>query len=419
LSTPQLVEHFFRHEYGRLVAIFVRKVGVQHIDIIEDSVQSALMAALDSWMEAGVPEKYSAWLFKVAHNNLIDELRKQTGRDLILEKSAEEIRGSVKVQPDYFFSSELDDDLLRMLFMCCDNAIAIESQLALALKTLCGFSVSEIAERLFINESNVYKRLSRAKFQLKKISSGFRELSQKEYTLRLSGVAKTLYLLFTEGYLSSSNEEPIRRDLCHEAIRLTTILATHRIGEQPEIFALLALMHLHIARMNARQNGTGGLILLEEQDRASWDMCSISQGMYWLEQSAQGECFSRYHAEAGIAAEHCLAPSFEQTRWDKIVENYVLLERIAPSALHRLNRAVAVAQWQGPSEGLAIAQDFEFPAWLMESYLLNAVLADLHRRCGHSDKAWHYFQVAQNLAPTEAIKLLLQRRLNFTDASNV
>src|SRR5207302_2542336 len=189
------------------------------------------------------------------------------------------------------------------------------------------------------------------------------ELTGEQCSSRLPAVNKTLYLLFTEGYLSSHAEMAIRRELCNEAIRLAAILAEYPVGQTPETFALLALMHLHAARMAARQDGSGGLLLLEEQNRELWDRQGIQVGLEWLGKSAQGDVFSRYHAEAGIAAEHCLALSFQETRWDRVVECYLLLERIAPSALHTLNRAVAVAEWQGPAAGLALLDGFAPPAW--------------------------------------------------------
>ena len=183
------------------------------------------------------------------------------------------------------------------------------------------------------------------------------------------------------------------------------------MGNVPETSALLALMHLHAARITARQDASGGLILLAEQDRALWDQQKIQVGLSWLADSARGDVYSRYHAEAGIAAEHCLAPSFEQTRWDRVVECYSLLEQSAPSALHKLNRAVAVAEWQGPAAGLALLEGLEPPSWLAGSYQWAAVLADLHRRCGHDDAAGRYRDVAVKSAPTQAVRELLQRRL--------
>ncbi|MBI3005108.1 MAG: sigma-70 family RNA polymerase sigma factor [Ignavibacteriales bacterium] len=393
-----------------------RRMGVQHIEDIEDAVQSALMTALETWTVSGLPDNPSAWLYRVAHNELIGELRQQIGRHRILEENAKEDIGTPQNHPEIFLEGEVRDDLLRMLFVCCDEAIPVESQLVLALKTLCGFSIQEIALRLFTSEANVYKRLGRARSRLRKLPPHTGELSGEQYSSRLPAVHKVLYLLFTEGYLSSHTAQAIRKELCNEAIRLATLLAKHPVGQSPETFALLALMHLHAARITARQDGSGGLLLLEEQDRELWDRQEIQVGLEWLAKSAQGDSFSRYHAEAGIAAEHCLAPSLQDTRWDKIVECYSLLERIAPSALHKLNRAVALAEWKGPAAGLAVLKGFEPPTWLASSYLWSAVLADLHQRCENTQKADFYRDIALKSAPTRAVKELLQRRL-WTDMS--
>ncbi len=411
MTPPTLVEHFFRHEYGRLVAMLSRRVGVQNIEAVEDAVQSALMTALESWTIAGLPDNPSAWLFRVAHNELLGELRQQTNHRRIAEQNAKEDIATPENGPEVFLAGEVQDDLLRMLFVCCDESLPVESQLVLALKTLCGFDVREIALRLFTSEANVYKRLGRARSRLRKLPLRTGELDGEQYCSRLAAVSKILYLLFTEGYLSSHTKVAIRRELCDEAIRLATLLAEHPAGQVPDTFALLALMHLHAARMTARQDGSRGLLLLEEQDRELWDQERIEVGLKWLAKSAQGNGFSRYHAEAGIAAEHCLAPSFQDTRWDKVVACYELLERVAPSAIHKLNRSVAVAEWQGPLAGLSVLEGFEPPTWLAGSCLWAAVLADLHRRCGNAQKAKRYRDVAYELAPTPAVRQLLQRRL--------
>ncbi len=310
-----------------------------------------------------------------------------------------------------YFTSELQDDLLRMLFICCDEAIPLESQLVFALKTLCGFDVREIAIRLFTNEANVYKRLGRARNRLREQKPRIGELTHKQYSSRLTSVHKVLYLLFTEGYLSSHATTALRRELCDEAIRLTEILASHSVGQSPETFALLSLMHLHVARMSARQDVAGVLLLLEEQDRNLWDRDRIQAGLEWLANSATGDRFSRYHAEAGIAAEHCLAPSFQETRWDKIAESYAMLEQFTHSPIHKLNRAVAIAEWKGPAEALEFLEGFEPPSWLAGSYMWAAVMADLHRRCGESILSKQYRDVAYGSAPTPQVKQLLKRRL--------
>ena len=220
MTAPALVDHFFRHEYGRLVATLSRRVGVQHVEAVEDAVQCALMTALESWTIAGLPDNASAWLFRVAHNRLMGELRQRTARHRILEQRSEEDVGTVQDEPEILFAGELRDDLLRMLFVCCDEVIPVESQLVFALKTLCGFDIREIALRLFTSEANVYKRLGRARGHLRRHPPRPGNLTGEQYRSRLPAVSRILYLLFTEGYLSSDADQAIRRDLCDEATRL-------------------------------------------------------------------------------------------------------------------------------------------------------------------------------------------------------
>jgi RNA polymerase sigma factor (sigma-70 family) len=407
------VEHFFRHDYGRLVAMLARRVGVRHIELVEDAVQSALMAALTAWTQQELPEDPGAWLYRVAHHRLIQNLRQESGRLRILEKAAAELTDGVAHPVKPSFSNEIRDDMLRMLFVCCDEAIPRESQLVLALKTLCGFSTAEIALRLFTSEANVHKRLGRARDRLREAPPDMETPPLETLRSRLPGVHGVLYLLFNEGYLAAHAEEAIRHELCDEAVRLAALLAEHPVGAVPESFALLALMHLHAARLGARVDGAGGLLLLEEQDRSLWDRERIRRGIEWLGRSSTGDVFSRFHAEAGIAAEHCLAPSYAQTRWKEIADLYGMLERVAPSPLHTLSRAVAVAEWQGPQAALAALEGLAPPAWLSGSYLWDAVLSDLHRRAGHSEVARQHRERALGSAPTDAVRELLRRRLSI------
>ena len=389
--------------------MLVHRVGVRHLELVEDAVQHAMMAALTAW-QRGVPDEPTAWLYRAAHHKLVQELRAAHGREQILERVVD------RVQPDEpasaFFADEIADDMLRMIFVCCDEAIPWASRLVLTLKTLCGFSTSEIALRLFTSEANVHKRLARARDRLRLGAPELETPPLETLRTRLGGVHTVLYLLFNEGYLSAHDERAIRRELCDEAVRLTTLLADHPVGALPESFALLALMHLHVARLGARVDAAGGLLLLEEQDRSQWDRERMQLGMAWLQRSAAGDSLSRYHAEAGIAAEHCLARSFAATRWEEIAALYAMLERMAPSPLHTLNRAVAIAEWQGAAAGLAVVEALAPPAWLAGSYLWDAVLADLPRRAGHADVARRHRERALESAPTDAVRALLRRRLS-------
>jgi RNA polymerase sigma factor (sigma-70 family) len=391
--------------------MLARRVGVRHIELVEDAVQSTLLAALTAWTEQSLPDDPGAWLYKVAYRRLIQDLRQKSGRLKILERAAGDFSDGAGHPEKHFFPDEIRDDVLRMLFVCCDEDIPWESQLVLALKTLCGFSTAEIALRLFTSEANVHKRLGRARDRLRQAPLDVETPQLEKLRSRLPSVHGVLYLLFNEGYLSAHAEKAIRRELCDEAVRLAALLAEHPVGAVPESFALLALMHLHVARLGSRVDGMGGLLLLEEQDRSLWDREQIRLGLEWLARSAGGDVFSRFHAEAGIAAEHCLAPTFPQTRWKEIADLYAMLERITPSPLHTLNKAVAVAEWQGPEAGLAVLDGLAPPASVSGSYLWDAVLGDLHRRAGHSEIARQHRERALGSAPTDAVRELLRRRL--------
>ncbi len=411
-----LVEHAFRHEYGRLVSTLARSVGFQHTELVEDAVQSALVAALRSWPKTGTPDDPSGWLYRVAKNQLTDEFRK--AKPLTLDGGAAASGATSPTEATDVsaldlgaFEREIRDDELRMLFVCADPSIPAESQLVLALKVLCGFGTNEIALRLLTTEANVYKRLARARARLRELAPSFDTPPLEALASRRDAVHRMVYLLFNEGYSSSLADRLIRRELCDEAIRLGHLLADHPGSASPETDALLALMYLHAARFDARVDGTGGLLLLEDQDRRSWDRALIGRGMLLLERAASGPSFSRYHAEAAVAAVHCMAPSYAETRWHEIVELYEMLERLAPSPLHTLNRAIAVAEWKGPHEALVILEALQPPAWLLGYYLWDATLGELERRAGNLDRARIRLERAQGAAPHPAEKALLARRL--------
>lgn len=395
-----LDDRFFRHAHGKLVAVIARRVGMQHLELVEDAVQQALLAAVETWPRSKTPDSPSAWLYRVAYNRVIDELRGRTRREALLAATT----------ADDVVQVGAHDDLLRLMFLCCDGSLAVETHIVLALKMVCGFDVREIAERLFLSEATVYKRLSRGRARLRATPP---DGAQSEALVeRLPSVHAVLYVMFTEGYLSTDGAFAARRELCDEALRLTLLLAGHAWGPSPTTSALPALMHLQISRMAGRQDAAGGLLLLEEQDRALWDREHIARGLAWLARAAEGPTFSRYHSEAGVAAEHCLAPSFSKTRWDRIAECYAQLEAIAPSPLHTLNRALAVAEWKGPAAGLALVENLAPPSWLSGSYLWASVFADLHRRCGHTEQAARCRELALSAAPSARVRTALARRLS-------
>lgn len=403
----------FRHTYGRLVATLSRRAGVGHLAAIEDAVQFALMRAFETWARPGEEEPHNpfAWLLQVASNALTGELRTASRRQRILHQESQSHEPHTPHR-EVRLSGELTDDLLRMLLVCCDSRLPELSQVVLALKTLCGFDVPAIAQRLFISDANVYKRLARARERLRTCAPELDALQPQGYAAHVPSVHKVIYHVFTEGHLSSHPDAALRIELCDEALRLGNLLAEHPASAGPETKALLALMHLHMARLPARQSATGGLLLLEEQDRSQWDMTRVQLGLAWLADSATGDVLSRYHLEAAIAAEHCLAPTFHATCWERVVGYYVQLEQQSPAPLHTLNRAVALAEWRGPEAGLTLLQNLAPPSWLKGSYLWALVLADLHMRCGHDAKGQEYRRAALAGAPSAEVRGLMERRLS-------
>ena len=410
-----LVEHFFRHEYGRLVATLTRSFGVDRLQMIEDAVQTALLTALTSWNLSGVPREPGAWLAQVARHRLLDELRRNRTADRVYAlDSASRVESEAPAEPPLV--DEISDSLLRMLFVCCDDRLPRESRLALALKVLCGFSTREIALRLMTTEANVQKRLSRGRERLAEVWRRSPEdvdtPAREQLDRRLESVLETIYLLFTGGYSSGQPNQLVRRELCDEALRLGQLVVGHPVGDQPSAWALLAVMYMHSARLETRVDGAGGLLLLEEQDRSKWDRRMIHRGLDCLTRSARGDVFTRYHAEAAVLAEHCMAPTYAETRWREIVSLYETLERLSPSPIHTLNRAIAVAEVEGAAAGLAILLALRPAAWLAGYYLWDATLGELNRRAGHCEQAVQHLRRALEAAPTDAEKALLRRRLN-------
>jgi RNA polymerase sigma factor (sigma-70 family) len=407
ISPAQLAEHTFRHEYGRLVAILSKRFGYQHLEDIEDVVQSSLLKAMHTWARQGVPENASAWLYRAARHELLDRLRRQQRWNKIahqLQHQAQEAEALEEPAID-----PLDDAQLRMLFVACDPALSVEAQITFALKTLCGFSIPEIAHALLTTEAGIYKRLTRAREALQQAALNPAEYDISHSLERLSAVQTILYLLFNEGYNSHHPDQLIRYDLCEEAVRLTQFLLDFPATATPETKALFALMFLHAGRFQSRMNEAGTLVLLDEQDRTLWDWSLIRVGCNWLEQASTGETITKYHLEAAIAAEHCHALKFEDTHWAVIDRCYETLYRMEPTAVHALNRAIALSYLHGPRAGLAwlAEQQPEAPAGY---HHWPAAVGELHRRLGDHATARKYFQEALAMTPPPVERAFLEKR---------
>ena len=389
-----------------------RIFGVENLNLAEDVVQEALARALQTWPFYGVPKNPSAWIMRASRNLALDVVRR---RKVFQNKQAEIIRLMDRdgVGPDeaIFSEDEIADDRLRLMFVCCHPAIPADAQVALALKTLCGFGVTEISRAFLTTDAAIAKRLTRAKQKIRQARIPFEIPGAKELGQRLDGVLQSLYLLFNEGYKASSGENLVREELCNEAIRLTGLLAQHPIGNQPKTHALLALMLLNAARIPTRVDSEGNLLRLKEQDRTRWDQATIARGMFHLSQSAAGDELSEYHLQAGIAACHCAAKDYESTDWQQILSLYDRLIEFDQSPVVALNRAVAIANIHGPRAGLQTVEGIRGLDKLSSYYLLYAVLGEFEMRTGKLQSAAEQFRRSFELAETKSERAFLLKRL--------
>ncbi len=316
-------------------------------------------------------------------------------------------------EPDaaIFPEQEIADDRLRMMFVCCHPLVPADAQVPLALKTLCGFGVTEISRAFLTTDAAIAKRLTRAKQKIRDARIPFEIPAGAELSRRLDGVLQTLYLLFNEGYKASTGGKLIREELCHEAIRLAALLAGHAAGNQPRTHALLALMLLNGARLPSRTDAHGNMLRLEEQDRSRWDQPMIARGMFHLAQSAADDEITEYHLQAGISACHCAAKDYESTDWQKILFLYDRLVAFDDSSIVALNRAVAVAKVQGPQAGLDALAPVQNRAELGSYYLLYAVLGEFEAQLNHTRAAAGHFRKSLELAEIKSERAFLSRRL--------
>ena len=411
-GVSQAVEHLFRHEAGKIVATLTGIFGIQHLTLAEDVVQEALARALQTWPFYGVPQNPSAWIMRTARNLALDVVRREKN---FRDKEPEIIRlAEDKSSEPYgaiFAEHEIADDRLRMMFMCCHPLIPADAQSALALKTLCAFSVTEIARAFLTTDAAIAKRLTRAKQKIAEAKIPFEIPAGAELTRRLDGVLQSLYLLFNEGYKASGGDKLVREDICEEAIRLTGLLANHPAGNQPRTHALLALMLLNAARIPARMDAEGHLLRLRDQDRTRWDQSLVARGMLHFAKSAAGGEISEYHLQAGISACHCMAKDYESTDWPGILSLYDRLLEFDHSPVVALNRAVALAEIDGPQAGIDAVNAIENRQSLASYYLFHAVLGEFESQLNHLPAAAAHFRRAMELAEIKSEQTFLAERL--------
>jgi RNA polymerase sigma factor (sigma-70 family) len=415
-DVPGLVDHLFRHSAGQLVAALTRRLGAEHLQLAEDVVQESLVKALRTWPFHGVPANPEAWLAQVARNAALDALR----RDGSLARKREAIEGWLEAgrsQPSEPAAGERDaieDDELRLLFLCCSADVPPDARVPLALKTAGGFSAAEIARAFLVRETAIAQRLVRAKQRLRAAGPDLALPAAADLPAALDAVLQTIYLTFNAGYAAGEGEDLVRHDIALEAVRLARLVANHPRTGTPKAHALAALLLLQGARFPTRLDAQGELLLLEDQDRSQWDRGLLAAGLRHLESAGRGSRRSDvtpYHLEAGIAAEHAVAPSAAATDWRRIVHLYDALLAQNPSPVVALNRAVAVAQADGPGAGLEALEAVRHHPALQSYPLLHGTRGELLLRLGATREAAASFRAALALATPEPLRRRLAARL--------
>ena len=407
-------DHLFRREAGRMVATLTRIFGVHNLALAEDVVQDAFCRALEVWKFRGIPENPSAWLMATAKNRALDVLRRErTARTFAPElgRLLESEWTLAPVVEEMFGANAIKDDQLRMMFSCCHPRLPEEAQVALVLHILCGFSVTEIARAFVSSHAATEKRISRAKKVLAGSKRLFDVTGADDFSARLPAVQRALYLLFNEGYHGASPESAVRAELCQEAMRLTGLLLDYPLAATPATFALSALMCLHAARSPARVDAWGNLTSLFDQDRTRWDSRLVAEGQRLLDLSATGKELTEYHVEAAIASVHVTAHRTEETDWGRIVALYDTLMAIRPSPVVALNRAIAIAQHEGPKRGLEEIHSISRSDRLATYPFYFAALGDLELRSGRREAANEHFRAALAVARNPMERRFLEQRV--------
>lgn len=396
-----LLPHLFRLEYTKMTAVLCRHFGLQHIAIAEDIASETFLRAAETWGVNGIPENPAAWLYTVAKNKTKDYLKRLS----VFETRVKPAIGTSEAtkDPDFDFSPQtITDSQLAMIFAVCNPANSKEAQICLALQILCGFSVEEIAAAFLTKKETIKKRLLRARAQLREDHFQIKVLDENMIAARLDTVLKTLYLLFNEGYFSTSHNHAIRKDLCSEAMRLTLILTESPLAGTTTTNALLALMCYQSSRLDARENDMGEAILYEQQDSSLWSRPLIEKGNYYLVNACSGEAISQYHLEAGIAYWHT-TPT-DQHKWEHILQLYNQLIQVAYTPVTALNRAFAYAKVHGHEAGIREVEKLQ----LMEHDYYYALLAYLWADTAVY-KAIDYYHKAIALTRSASTRKTLQK----------
>jgi RNA polymerase sigma-70 factor (ECF subfamily) len=411
------VDAVYHSDWGRIVATLIRLFG--DFDVAEESAQEAFAAAVNQWRTDGVPEFPRAWIIQTARHKAIDRIRRRTRLTEKLESYADSGLMPTFAAPNYD-TEEIPDDRLRLIFTCCHPALALEAQVALTLRTLGGLETDEIARAFLVPTATMAQRLVRAKRKIRDAGIPYKIPDTNDMSDRVDAVLTTIYLVFNEGYASTRGEPLVRLDLCAEALRLGRLVRDLMAPPPTEATALVALMLLHDSRRDARVDEAGDLVVLEEQDRSRWNHEQIAEALPLVERALRprlGDGPGPFALQAALAAEHCKAARAEDTDWSQIVRLYDALERVQPSPIVSLNKAVAVAMVDGPRPALALIDALADAGELGDYHLLHAARADLLRRMGSTLEATKSYEKALALVTNESERRFLERRLREVQAS--
>lgn len=407
----QLVAHLFRKEAGRMTAILSRIFDFDHGNLVEDIVQDTFIAALKTWPIKGKPDNPTAWLIQVAKNKTLNTIKRN--RKLLLQSFDDEhwAEAAEKKIETLFLDHEIDDSQLRMFFACCHPYLAAKVRIALTLKMVCGFSNSEIARALMMQEEAVKKMIYRSRKLLREGVLSLKVPFKREADQRLADVLRVCYLMFNEGYKSYRGDKAIKMDLCMEAIRLVKLIYDEEDIESSEAAALLSLMLFNTARFPSRTDSAGNTVALPVQNRRLWDQSMIQKGFHYLSVSRKSNSFSSYHIEAGIASVHCMAESYEATDWQAIVTYYSNLKEWIHNPLIQLNLAIALGNWKGPDAGLEALESCHMQEPREYYCLFHAAKADMLYGLQDFEKSARHYRLALDLAESEPDRKFLKSKI--------